>query len=109
MKKLDARNYKWTPFLVPGHSGYFDFLKPDAPKMEAKGEVFFDGRSFERMDYSRNGLSLSFYGSGSVHEYAAMELTDGRILFCLVSGSQFTDTFNSADSISMQYWILTEL
>jgi hypothetical protein len=106
---LDARNFKWTPFAVPGQSGYFDFLKPESPKMEAKGEVFFDHRSFQLMDFSRNGISLSYYGSGSVNEYAAMELTDGRILFCIVSGSKFTDTFHSADSISMQYWMLTPL
>jgi hypothetical protein len=75
----------------------------------AVGDVFFDTKTFEQMDYMKNHASLQYYGDGNVDEYAAVELSDGVILFCLVRGYAFADTFHSADQIHMKYYFLTKL
>lgn len=113
-KKLDARKYKWTQWNHDPH-GPFAFLT--GPSIEADHEVFFDEKTFDnhwnsvpQWDYARNGISgFSFYGEGSIHDYAAMKLKDGRILFCITSGSCFTDTFHSAERITARYYMLTEI
>lgn len=104
-KKLDARDYKWKAF--DGRTPFAMLtLIANRPSI---GEVFFDEDTFDMMDYSYNGESFSFYGSGDINEYAAIELSDGTILFCVVSGMAFTDTFHSAEDIRMKYYFLTKL
>lgn len=108
---LDARHYRWRE-LTPDTGGVFDTFVATVdgpPKPRSVGEVFFNMDSFDRMDYRRNGVSLSFYGSGDVQEYAAIRLDNGHVLFCVVRGRCFTDTFHSAEQIAMRYYTLTPL
>lgn len=103
MKKLDATKYKFKKFE---RSSVFDFVKrKDAPY--AVRDVLFDEKTLEKTEYSLNGAQFGFYGTGGVHEHAAVELSDGSLLFCIVYGSRFVDTFSSAENISMQYFSAT--
>lgn len=105
--KLDARHYEWKK--LNNRNNVFAHLvqRADAPK--STGEVFFDEETFEQMNWSTNGVSFSYYSEGSIEQYAAVSLDNGKILFCVVSGSQFAGTFDSADDIRMQYYELTKL
>ena len=103
--ELDARDYKWESW---NRAGAFDFLKQEKLPVAVK-DVRFDEDTLGQMDYGKNGMNFSFYDGGCVTEHAAVLCEDGSILFCVVSGRVFTDTFHSADDIAMQYYKLTEI
>lgn len=105
-KLLDARKYRWEPWALD--SSPFGFIKKTALPV-AVHDVFFDTYTFSETDHMLNGVSLQFYGTGSVSEYAAVLCEDKTILFCIVSGSAFQGTFHSAERIRMQYYKLTQL
>ena len=106
--KLNARDYKWTPWARTSRDGAFDFLKKEKLPVAVK-DVFFDEDTFEEMEHGKNGMCLTYYSSGRVTEYAAVLCDDGDILFCIVSGHAFAGTFATADNINMQYYKLTAL
>lgn len=106
MTKLDARNYRWTPWSRC--AGPFDFLKKTTLPVAIE-DVIFDEETFDKTEFMKNGVSLSFYGSGDIHDYAAVLCEDGTIFFCIIEGTRFTDTFHSADDITMKYYTLAKL
>lgn len=108
---LDARHYRWQE-LTPETGGVFDAFVAkvdEPPKPRSVGEVVFAFDTFALLSYETNGANFNFYGMGDIDEYAAVRLDTGQILFCVVSGSCFTDTFHSAERISMRYYTLTPL
>jgi hypothetical protein len=101
VKQIDARKYRFSKF---------DSSSPFAMILAAgKGVEEVEVTHLEETYYTPNGVSFQFYGNGKVTESAGMLLDNGNILFCVVSGYQFTDTFHSADNISMQYYTMTPL
>lgn len=109
-KKLDATQFKWEQFNLPEKDIFAAFIADDGPKERSIGEVFFDEATFEDTDWQTNGASFSYYGSGSIYQYAAVQLESGAILFCIVSGASFQGTFSEdSGSFSMRYYRLTPL
>jgi hypothetical protein len=107
VKNLDASQYKWKPFSKEHGVFHHIIAREDSPK--SVGEAFFNVSSFEKCTHEKNGERWTYYGSGVIHDYAAVQLEDGDILFCVVSGAQFAGTFSPEDRISMQYYLLTHI
>lgn len=103
---LDATQWYWTPWNRS--DDVFGFLKTQSLPVAVK-DVSFDPKTFKDTRYEKNGVHLSFYGSGSISDYAAVLCDDGTIFFCVTEGRQFNGTFASADDIRMVYYVLTPL
>lgn len=110
--QLDATKFKFRPLYEPSTntSTVFDmFVKPekveDRPTIVQKVEFINLGKT----DFEKNGASFDYYGSGSPYEDEAVELSNGKYLYCIVRGSQFVGTFQSADDIHMRYYEVTPL
>ncbi len=106
---LDAREFYFTPLYRESDHNVFDmFVKPN---IEDRPSIVRSVRfsNLELTQYEKNGTSFGYYGSGTVDEYEAVELDNGKYLFCHVRGRQFTDTFHSADEINMKYYEVTKL
>ena len=99
MKKIDARLYNFTSHRSLGPFGF----------MGLNGIEEVEVTNLEETERIPNGVRFSLYGTGTVTESAGMLLDDGRILFCVVSGYKFTDTFHSAEDITMEYYMMTPL
>lgn len=96
--KLDATKYRWTQ--VNTCDNPFAGMIQAGPLPVSVGDVRFNEATFE---------SCNWNTSGSIGEYAAVQLADGDVLFCVISGYQFAGTFQSADDIRMRYYRLTPL
>lgn len=106
--KLSAADYKWEE-LNRDRRSVFDMFVNDPNRPNIVNRVVFDEDTFSEMDYFRNRESFTYYGSGRIHEYEAVLLDDGSILFCIVSGSRFAGTFSPSDPITMRYYKLTKV
>ena len=106
MKTLDPREYKFTPF---DNNGPFAFLKMANLTSGPTEDVRFDRDLLTETDYDQNGVSFQLYGTCSIGEQAAILLSNGDVLFCVVRGSAFTDTFHSNENINMRYYLATPI
>lgn len=106
MKTLDPRKYKFTSF---DNNGPFAFLKMANLTSGPTEDVEFDDDLFEKTDYTSNGVRFSFYGDGRITQQAAILLSNGDVLFCIVHGSAFGGTFNTNEHISMRYYLATPI
>lgn len=101
--KLDPRKYKWTQrYQTEPTTSVFDGMvrriePPKAPLPVAVGDVYFDEALFDHVGFT-------YYGKGNVDEYAAVQLDNGNILFCLVHGSQFAGTFAPEHKVTMEFY-----
>jgi hypothetical protein len=104
---LDATKYYFTSLYRETESNVFDmFVKPnteDRPSIVRS--VRFN--NLENTDYGKNGSKFTYYCSGTVYEYEAVELNNGKFLFCVVRGTQFAGTFASHRNIHMEYYEVT--
>lgn len=65
--------------------------------------------NLENTDYYTNGTRFGFYGAGRVYEDEAVELDNGKYLYCIVSGVVFNGTFSPEDQVRMKYYEVTKL
>lgn len=104
---LDATKYYFTPLYRETNTSVFDmFVKPsveDRPSIVRS--VRFN--NLENTEYGKNGTKFTYYASGTVDEYEAVELDNGKFLFCVVRGAQFGGTFSPQHNISMEYYEVT--
>lgn len=105
MKTINATDYQFSRMSGDGdYENPFSYLGVDTTGAE---EVAVAG--LEDTEFFPNGVRFSYYGSGTVTESAGLLLSDGRVAFCIVSGYRFTDTFHSAEDITMEYYMMTPL
>ena len=105
---LDPRDYRWTPHFTANDPFSAMVCRSD-PLPVAVGAVFFDETLFDAMDWTTNGEQFSYYGTGRITQYSAVQLDNGSILFCMISGHSFGGTNSENDDIAMQYYMATPL
>jgi hypothetical protein len=106
MKTLDPRDYRFTPF---NNNGPFAFLKMANLTSGPTEDVKFDHYLLTETYYDPNEVSFRFYGTCSVSQQAAILLSNGDVLFCVVHGSAFAGTFDTNENINMQYYLATPI
>ena len=105
---LDPCDYYWKKFQITENLAFGWLLKYDGPRA-VEVDLKFKENKFEEMSYIKNGMSLSYYSNGTVEEYSAVLLDNGKILFCVVRGAAFMGTNHSHERISMEYYELTKI
>ena len=106
---LDATKFYFRELNASTSTSVFDmFVKPvgEIPPSIVRSVNFIN---LENTEYEKNGARFTYYGSGVPRQDEAVELDNGKYLYCIVHGTQFVGTFDSHDDINMKYYEVTPL
>lgn len=107
--QLDATKFHFRELDASTTTSVFDmFVKPsieDRPSVVRTVNFI----NLENTTWEPNGVRFGYYGEGRVYEDEAVELDNGKYLYCIVRGAAFNGTFAPEEKIHMKYYEVTKL